>query len=952
MKLKKQGAFFTAVFLLLNIWLASAPAAATSAAENAGAEGAADDMWAQQSYQEYLNGLSEQNYTGESIVISGIDYTAGTGAEVSAAGQDNTPVLQTEEDSFVEWSFSVGKPGMYAFRIGYYPTQGNGSEIQRTILIDGEVTVSELESVRFKRIFRDAQPIERVDGGNDIRYEQEEIFRKIEANVTDADGFYGDALYFYLSEGTHTIALRGIQEPMAVETITVFSERSQLPGYEEYLAANPAEDAAGVLENGISIYEAEEMLEKSDSVIYGTSDITSPKNSPYDYAYQKLNVIDGSRWKEAGQWITYQVTVAESGYYHIGFRFRQKDARQSVRRLYIDSSVPFEEADQLVFDQDDGWQVSLAGGETPYRFYLEQGTHDITLEITASTIKDSLISAEQYLDALNEINWSLMTVLGTEPDTNRDYQLETYMPQLKGQLADCADGLSRIAEEWNTVAGQNDSGVAEIRQLSELIRGMSEKPSTIPLRYSFFRDSVSSFATLIENEKLQPLTLDYLFLAEPGAALPAADSGLLEKIKYGFLRFLSSFVHDYDSLNNGASGQAIKIWIGNGLSGGRDQALVLNRLISQEFVPVTGINADLQLVPAGTILTATLAGRGPDVALQLTGSDPVNYAMRNAVLPLSDFEDYPEVAARFVPSSLVGFTYLDRVYALPETMDFPVLFYRKDILNSLGIDINSLKTWDDVINVLPDIQAGNMNFAIPAAYTSYYLFLFQNGGSLYDSDGTRSMLGEKQALDAFDTYMKFYQSYSLPYSYSLETRIRSGEIPLAVANYSTYNVVKLAAPEIDGLWGIAPVPGTRQEDGSILSVAPNTCAGCVIMSSADRPDDCWEFIKWWTSADIQYKFGRELESSMGMGARYNTANIEAVSKLPWTAQERTVILDQAEQSVGIPEVPGGYMTQRNVEFAIKAVYTDNKDARNTLLSYISAIDDEIELKRKEFHLDQ
>lgn len=938
--------------MLLNIWLASAPAAATSAAENAGAEGAADDMWAQQSYQEYLSGLSEQNYTGESIVISGIDYTAGTGAEVSAAGQDNTPVLQTEEDSFVEWSFSVGKPGMYAFRIGYYPTQGNGSEIQRTVLIDGEVTVSELESVRFKRIFRDAQPIERVNKGNDIRYEQEEIFRKIEANVTDADGFYGEALYFYLSEGSHTIALKGIQEPMAVETITVFSERSQLPGYQEYLAANPAKDAAGVLENGIAIYEAEEMLEKSDSVIYGTSDITSPENSPYDYAYQKLNVIDGSRWKEAGQWITYQVTVAESGYYHIGFRFRQKDARQSVRRLYIDSSVPFEEADQLVFDQDDGWQVSLAGGETPYRFYLEQGTHDITLEITASTIKDSLISAEQYLDALNEINWSLMTVLGTEPDTNRDYQLETYMPQLKGQLADCADGLSRIAEKWNTVAGQNDSGVAEIRQLSELIRGMSEKPSTIPLRYSFFRDSVSSFATLIENEKLQPLTLDYLFLAEPGAVLPAADSGLLEKVKYGLLRFLSSFVHDYDSLSNGASGQAIKIWIGNGLSGGRDQALVLNRLISQEFVPVTGINADLQLVPAGTILTATLAGRGPDVALQLTGSDPVNYAMRNAVLPLSDFEDYPEVAARFVPSSLVGFTYLDRVYALPETMDFPVLFYRKDILNSLGIDINSLKTWDDVINVLPDIQASNMNFAIPAAYTSYYLFLFQNGGSLYDSEGTRSMLGEKQALDAFYTYMKFYQSYSLPYSYSLETRIRSGEIPLAVANYSTYNVIKLAAPEIDGLWGIAPVPGTRQEDGSILSVAPNTCAGCVILSGTERPDACWEFVKWWTSADIQYKFGRELESSMGMGARYNTANIEAVSKLPWTAQERTVILAQAEQSVGIPEVPGGYMTQRNVEFAIKAVYTDNKDARSTLLSYINAIDDEIELKRKEFHLDR
>lgn len=145
-------------------------------------------------------------------------------------------------------AFPLASPGCTLSGSGIIRHRGNGSEIQRTVLIDGEVTVSRLESVRFKRIFRDAQPIERVNKGNDIRYEQEEIFRKIEANVTDADGFYGEALYFYLSEGSHTIALKGIQEPMAVETITVFSERSQLPGYQEYLAANPAKDAAGVFE--------------------------------------------------------------------------------------------------------------------------------------------------------------------------------------------------------------------------------------------------------------------------------------------------------------------------------------------------------------------------------------------------------------------------------------------------------------------------------------------------------------------------------------------------------------------------------------------------------------------------------------------------------------------------------------------------------------------------------
>ena len=122
------------------------------------------------------------------------------------------------------------------------------------------------------------------------------------------------------------------------------------------------------------------------------------------------------------------------------------------------------------------------------------------------------------------------------------------------------------------------------------------------------------------------------------------------------------------------------------------------------------------------------------------------------------------------------------------------------------------------------------------------------------------------------------------------------------------------------------------------------------MSNAEDPEKCWEFVKWWTSAETQYQFGRELESTLGSGARYNTANIEAISMLPWTAQERGVILDQLEQLAGVPEVPGGYMTSRNVDFALKAVYSKNSDARDTLRSYIHAIDEEILLKREEFNL--
>ncbi len=946
---KAVVAILTASLLLAGINPVAANAARTetaSASPNQITIGSSN-----QSYRRYLSGIEEQAMTGERVVISGVSYAGGEHISIVDLPDNLGQALMTEEDSTVTWQFTIPKSGMYGFKVDYYPLEGHGSKIQRGIQIDGETTVAELENINFPRVFKDGKPIERVEGGNDIRYAQVEIKESLTANIADSNGLYGDALYFYFDAGVHTISFTGIQEPMAVETITVFSEEDSGRSYDDYLKETSAKEVSGRLKDGILIYEAENMYRKSDSGIYGTTDISSPENSPYDYSFQKLNVIGGDKWNSVGQWVSYEVEVPETGYYNIGFRYRQQNARQAVRRLMIDGEVPFEEAGNIVFEKEDSWQVSLVGGDDPYSFYLTEGKHEIRLEVVMGDMRDSLIDGKEILDELNQINWSLMTVLGTEPDTNRDYQLDTYMPDIMPKLSACGEGLREIVAAWIGISDQRDSAVAQVEQLAELLEELAQKPAAIPSKYSYFRDSISSYATLIEDQKRQPILMDYLFLSEKDAKLPKADANFFVKLKYGILRFFASFLHDDSSLSGeAAEEEAITVWIGNGLSGGRDQALVLDRLIRQNFTPDSGIPVNVQLVPAGTILTATLAGKGPDVALQLTGSDPVNYAMRNAVIPLSDFDDWQEVADRFAPETLEGFTYQGKVYAVPETMDFPVLFYRKDIMQSLGIDVSDLNTWDDMIAALPTIQSNNMNFAIPATYTSFYMFLFQNGGSLYDAQGTKSMLGQKESLDAFHTYMKFYKSYGLPFSYSLETRIRSGEMPIAVANYSVYNVISISGPEIAGLWSMAPIPGTRRGDGTVDTSAPVTCAGCAIMSKAENPEKCWEFVKWWTSAETQYQFGRELESTLGSGARYNTANIEAISMLPWNVEERGVILDQLDHLAGVPEVPGGYMTSRNVDFALKAVYSKNSDARDTLRSYIHAIDEEIALKREEFKL--
>ena len=73
-------------------------------------------------------------------------------------------------------------------------------------------------------------------------------------------------------------------------------------------------------------------------------------------------------------------------------------------------------------------------------------------------------------------------------------------------------------------------------------------------------------------------------------------------------------------------------------------------------------------------LRATLAGIGPDVAINVDSTLPVNYALRKAVYDISQFPDYhdfvgtylPYEEKQFHPSALEPFTFNGGVYALPE----------------------------------------------------------------------------------------------------------------------------------------------------------------------------------------------------------------------------------------------------------------------------------------------
>ena len=477
--------------------------------------------------------------------------------------------------------------------------------------------------------------------------------------------------------------------------------------------------------------------------------------------------------------------------------------------------------------------------------------------------------------------------------------------------------------------------------------------------FTNFKDNITSLGTAMQSMAESKLDIDAIVITGENAKPKKVSDNIFTKLIHEIKACVASYFVDYNSLGDVYDEDAedvIEVW----LVTGRDQSTVLKTMIDEAFTPNYGVKVNVQLVGADAILSAVMAGIGPDLVLSVDGWFAVNYAMRNAVEDLTQFSDFEEIAAQFYQSALDPLTYDDGehqgVYALPETQLFSVLFYRKDILEDLGVEVP--QTWADLIAILPTIQGNNMSVGVPfpdisnVDMSGFNAMIYQNGGAIYNESKTRTVIDSEEAVKAFELYTSLYNDYGLPTVFDFVSRFRSGEMPIGVGQYSLYNTLTVSAPEIRGLWDFTLYPGTLKEDGTIdRSVhASGLCCMMIATDNETIKENAWTFMKWWVSADAQARFGREMESVLGSSARYATANKDALEMLAWSSDELAVLQEQQAWGRGFPEIAGGYSTTRHMTNAIRKVINNKEDARETLLTYVHTINEEIEIKRKEFGL--
>ncbi|MCL1878480.1 MAG: extracellular solute-binding protein, partial [Defluviitaleaceae bacterium] len=469
-----------------------------------------------------------------------------------------------------------------------------------------------------------------------------------------------------------------------------------------------------------------------------------------------------------------------------------------------------------------------------------------------------------------------------------------------------------------------------------------------------------SLGTWMIMVREQSLAVDAIYILPHDAPTPHNGNSWWRQILHEILTLFWSFFIDYNSLPSPVEGEdvrSVEVWIATG----RDQANVIRSLIDESFTPEYNIGVELMLVDIATLLPATVAGQGPDVVLSIWNTLPMDYGLRGAVADISNMPGFEEIEQRFHPAAMEPYRFYydgeERVFALPEAMTFPMMFYRRDILHEIGLEPPD--TWDEVRSAIAHLSQFHMEFGIPVnapgnppidiSHETFTMFLFQAGGELYNEDNTRSALDDYIALNAFRDFTRFFTDYNLPEDYNFLNRFRMGEMPLAIANYAEFNVLQVFAPEIRGLWGFRPVPATVRPCGTVSRAVPAGGSGVVMMENTDDQLAAWDFMVWWTSAEIQTQFGRRMEALMGAAARHPTANIEAFGQMPWAVADFNQLSAQMYYAQGLPQIPGAYFTPRQIRNAFFTVVTlEEVGARDALTDFTRLINDEIRAKRREF----
>jgi raffinose/stachyose/melibiose transport system substrate-binding protein len=256
----------------------------------------------------------------------------------------------------------------------------------------------------------------------------------------------------------------------------------------------------------------------------------------------------------------------------------------------------------------------------------------------------------------------------------------------------------------------------------------------------------------------------------------------------------------------------------------------------------------------------------PDVYFSWSDEFASQFVRGNKALDLTSYyENDPTWSSQLVPSQVKPYTFDNKVYGVPVTMDGKMFFYNKDVFEKLNI--NPPKTWNELIDVLKVLKKNNytaLQFGSQDTWTiSHYLGTLnqrlvrpevltmdynRKTGKFKDDDYIK-------ALEKFQELLPYFNenTNSIDHEYARQ-QFSEGKAPMIYAETAE---IKLFGPtkfEL-GMFNFPEVEGGKGNQTN-LTGSPE---GFMISSKTKHPKEAMEFLKFLTTKQM----GEKLVTDVG-----------------------------------------------------------------------------------------
>lgn len=264
------------------------------------------------------------------------------------------------------------------------------------------------------------------------------------------------------------------------------------------------------------------------------------------------------------------------------------------------------------------------------------------------------------------------------------------------------------------------------------------------------------------------------------------------------------------------------------------------------------------------LLTAYVGNATPDVA-QLGNTwipefvtiraleDLTPFVTRSASISPDDFFD------GIWATNTIG----DDVYGIPWYVDTRLLFYRTDILASVGFEAPP-RTWDewtDVMQRLAAKRAGPNRFPILLPTNEWQqpvLLALQQDSTLLTESGSHGAFRQPEFRTAFEFYVGlFRQGYAPALSNAQVANVyqqfEAGDFAMYITGpWNIGEFRRRLSASMDGKWSTAPMPAPAGKSYPGTSVAGG--ASLVMFSLSEKKEAAWKLIEYLSEPDQQIRF--------------------------------------------------------------------------------------------------